>query len=158
MLFGLIATFMLGVSANAQTKESTENVRLKLATATSMLVDNYRESFKKTMAYEDFLQNIVLGGIKNSTLKTPTANNLIKKTYTYLKKGTVSSEIIKTDNGTEMADALYLINKSNSLEEGAVNVFGEEFCRTQWPPRWLSWIWDNREEIIELICLFANWC
>lgn len=158
MLFGLIATVMLSVSGNAETKVSTENARLKLATATSMLVDNYRESFKKTMTYDDFLNNVVLGGIKNSTLKTPTADNLIKKTYTYLKNGTVSSEIIKNDKGTEMADVLYLINKSNSLEEGANNVFGEEFCKNQWPPKWLSWIWDHKDEIIDIICLFSNWC
>lgn len=158
MVFGIIATVMLSVCGNAQTKETKENARLKLATATSMIVDNYRESFKKTMTYDDFLHNVVLGGIKNSTLKTPTADNLIKKTYTYLKNGTVSSEIIKNDNGAEMADVLYLINKSNSLEEGATSVFGEEFCRIQWPPRWLSWIWDNREELIDIICMFTPLC
>lgn len=158
MFFGLIATIMMSVSGNAQDKASIENSRVKLATSMSMLVDNYATSFKKGMTYDDFINNVVLGGVKNSTIKTTEGNKLFKKTYSYLNNSTSLTEIIKTDKGTEMADVLYLINKTDSLEEGSEEVFGNEFSRIQWPPKWLSWIWDNRDEIIKVICFFANWC
>jgi hypothetical protein len=158
ILFGLIATVMLSFAGNAQDKASIEKSRVKLATSMSMLVEDCQPSFKKGMSYNDFLSDVVLGGVKNSTLKTASANNLYKKAYSYLSNGTSSSEIIAKDKGTEVADVLYLINKSSSLEDGAVEVFGNDYARIKWPPRWLSWIWDNRDEIIEIICFFANWC
>ena len=157
-LFGLIATVFFSFAGNAQDKASIEKARVKLATSMSMLVEECQPSFRKGMSYNDFLSDVVLGGVKNSTLRTASADNLYKKAYSYLSNGTSSSDIIAKDKGTEVADVLYLINKSASLEEGVSEVFGNDYSRAQWPPKWLSWIWTNRDEIIRIICFFANWC
>ena len=123
ILLGLIATVMFSFAGNAQSKEEIENVRLKLATTMSMIVEDCQPTFKKGMTYNDFLNTVVLGGTKNSTLKTVSANNLYKKAYSYLNNGTNASDIIAKDKGTEVADVFYLINKRASLEEGISEVF-----------------------------------
>lgn len=170
MLFGLIATVMLSVSANAQTI-TNEDLRLQLSKSMVSLVNDLKPNYKSGMTYKDFT-NVILAGNTNSTIPT-TGDNLLRKAHSFLEKNTTENEILKTYNGQEMADAYYFLKDSKDAKEGAIKVFGNEIIeKTKFGQnmldsrvaccKWLSnawnWVWGHKDEIIEIICLFTTLC
>lgn len=170
MLFGLIATVMMSVSGNAQ-KITNEDYRLELSKSMSSLVNDLKPSYKAGMSYKDFT-NVILAGNTNSTIPK-TGDNLLRKVHSFLEKKTTEATILKNYSGEEMGDVFYLLKDSKDSKEGATKIFGTTIVeKTTFGQnmtdnrssccKWLSdawgWVWGNRDEIIEIICLFTVWC
>ena len=170
MVFGLIATVMLSVSVNAQ-KISSEDLRLQLSKSMSSLVNDVKPNYKTGMSYKDFT-NVILAGNTNSTIPT-TGENLLRKVHSFLERNTSEDEILKSYNGQEMADVYYIIKDSKDAKLGASKIFGNEIVEKtkfgqnlfdskasccKWLTNAWNWIWENKDEIIEIICLFTPWC
>lgn len=170
MLFSLIATVLLSVSGNAQ-KITNEDLRLQLSKSISSLVDDLKPSYKKGMSYEDFT-NVILAGNTNSTIPK-TGENLLKKVHSFLANNTSEGEILKSYNGQEMADVYFILKDNKDVKSAVAKIFGNEVLeKTKFGQnlldnklsccKWLlnawNWLWDNHEEIIEIICFFATWC
>lgn len=167
LVFGLIATVLFSVSGNAQSKLTKEDVRIKLATSMSQLVDNCRPSFRKGMSYGDYI-TIVIGPGPTYPIPTEEGNVLMKKTYDFLSNGTSADVIIKNYDGKEMASVVKLIKDTKSTNEAAVKIFGATIVnktsfgqqvisgKACWICGAFSWIWEHRDEILEIICMFVN--
>lgn len=165
LVFGLIATVMFGFAGNAQSKLTQEEIRVKLSTSMSQLVDNCRPSFKKGMSYNDFTVVILTG--TGPTYPTVEADNLMKAVYGFLSNGTSSADILKGYKGNEMAEVAKIAANSNSSAEVATKVFGDKIVKNTvfgqnlsvagkgcWICGVWDWIWGNRDEIIRIILIF----
>lgn len=170
MLFGLIATVMMSVSGNAQ-KITQESFRLELSKSMVSLVNDLKPSYKNGMSYKDFTAAILAGNI-NSTIPV-TGDNLLKKAHYYLANNASDEKITASYEGTEMADVYFILKESKNSKIGAIKIFGNDVVeRTEFGQnmtdsegsccRWLvntwNWIWSNKKEIIEIICLFTTLC
>jgi hypothetical protein len=167
LVFGLIATVMFGFVGSGQTKLTKEDVRIKLATSMAQLVDKCKPSFKKGMSYEDYII-ILIGTGPTNPIPTDEGKMLMKKTYDFLSNGTSADVIIKTYDGKEMASLVKLIKDTKSTNEAAVKIFGTTIINKTtfgqhivseaacWICGVFSWIWENRDEIIGIICMFLR--
>lgn len=121
------------------------------------------------MTYNDFTQ-ILLAGNTNSTIPTKEGQDLLKAAYGFIAKGTSSADILRSYEGIEMAAVTNIIKDTKTAEEAGVKIFGSKIIKDTlfgqnmvsgkacWICGALSWIWDNHEEIIEIICMFVSIC
>ena len=173
LLFGLIATVMFGFVGNAQTKLTKEDVRLKLATTMSELVSDATPIYKKGMSYDGFINLLLNGGTTGPTFPIPTQEGqfLLKAVYEYVSIGATTDYILRNDDGKVMAAIAKISGNSKSKYESAVKVFGQKIVdQTQFGQnitsdraaccKWLghlfSWIWENHDEILQILCMFIN--
>ena len=87
LVFGLIATVMFGFVGNAQ-KVTIEEVRLKLATSLSELVDDCRPIYRKGASYDDFIKDLLNTTGPTYPIPTEEGQILMKSVHNYLSKGT----------------------------------------------------------------------
>ena len=169
LVFGLIATVMFGFVGNAQ-KVTKEEVRLKLATSLSELVDDCRPIYRKGASYDDFIKDLLNTTGPTYPIPTEEGQILMKSVHNYLSKGTKSSDIIKTNSGVEMAAIAKIAGESKSTYDVAVKVFGskivdntdfgknivssERMACCKWLGAVFNWIWDNHNEILTILCMF----
>jgi len=166
MLFGLIATFVISFSGNAQ-KTTKEEARLQFATSMSNLVNQCKPSYKSGMTYTDFTQ-VILAGNSNSTIPTKEGQNLLNTSYGFLSKGASSTDILKSYNGVEMAAAAKIIKDEKTAFDAGVKLFGSKIIndtpfgqaivsgKACWICGVFNWIWEHREEIIQIVCMFVS--
>lgn len=92
MLFGLIATVMLSVSANAQTiTSSTKKAVLNAQVVT--IVEASKSVYIKGMSYDDFVRSLL-----TPSPTIPNQNEFYKTVYNYINKSTSTCDILNAEH------------------------------------------------------------
>jgi hypothetical protein len=121
ILFGIFAFGQDQKQSQENTALTRDETRLKLATVMAETKDNLSIVYSSGMTYETF-RSKVLG--RSGAAVTQEGEALLTKAYNYLKAGTSNNQIINSDSGIEMGQALIKADKLGNDGSGLFSTPG----------------------------------